>query len=189
MNMEDVYIPIAVFTFWILLFIRIFVFIRIWKSTWIKLFFTSTVSKKGHCFLFSLPGEKWRVTRQANKPMLLAHYIMLHPINRGAITKPIALNHKGHRYYSQENGIISVIISALLQGCLLQVEEILFKKKGQGFTFKFYLPSIIILNLPNLSEIWAATNQESSESKCLSNVKLYCLSETHWQRDMSLWTH
>lgn len=65
-NVEDMYIPIAVFTFCILFFIRILVFIRIWKSTWIKLIFTSTVCKNSHCFPFSLPGDKWRVTGQAN---------------------------------------------------------------------------------------------------------------------------
>lgn len=65
-NVEDMYIPIAVFTFCILFFIRIFVFIRIWKSTWIKLIFTSTVCKNSHRFPFSLPGDKWRVTSQAN---------------------------------------------------------------------------------------------------------------------------
>lgn len=72
MNVEGVYIPIAVFALRILLVIRIFVLVRIWKSTWVKLFLTSAVSKEGHGFLFSLPGDKRRVTRQADKSTVLA---------------------------------------------------------------------------------------------------------------------
>ena len=41
---------------------------------------------------------------------------------------------------------------------MLKVEEILFKKEARRFKFKFYLPNIVILHLPNLREIWAATN-------------------------------
>lgn len=112
-NVEYMYIPIAVFTFCILFFIRIFVFIRIWKSTWIKLIFTSTVCKNSHCFPFSLPGDKWRVTGQANTSTTP----LTETLQQNPFTTP-----EGHHKYTQENGIVSVVISAL-PSRLLEAEE------------------------------------------------------------------
>lgn len=113
MNVEDVDIPIAVFALWILLFIRIFVFIRIWKSTWVKLFFTSTVSEEGHGFLFSLPGDKqsYKTSRQIPGTCHNA-------IKSDVITLPSTAV-KDH-CHSQENGIVSAIIGALLLRLLVK---------------------------------------------------------------------